>query len=124
VVDTADRDIAVHVASRRDEAREVARELNERSPEIDRHGRTVMRDRFGMRYVIDAHHPDLPFYITDCCDASGKGSDGGVVVCRACYREVDIAIGGIPEPVAADVEPVADDRHHVLWSAEVPDDSR
>lgn len=61
----------------------------------DRHGRQVWLDRFGLRYVVTEHGAH---YITDCCDASAKGSDG-VTVCRACRGEVGVVLGGIPEPV-------------------------
>lgn len=27
--------------------------------------------------------------LTDCCNATGKGSQDGYVVCRSCYMEVD-----------------------------------
>lgn len=61
----------------------------------------VKVDRYGLRYVTDPE-TGWDFYITDCCDASAKGSVAGdypAVVCRACYTEVDPALGGIPEPV-------------------------
>lgn len=35
------------------------------------------------------------FYLTDCCGATAKGCDG-YVGCRACYREIDPALGGTP----------------------------
>ena len=31
-------------------------------------------------------------YLTDCCNASAKGGEHGVV-CRACYREIDPEMG-------------------------------
>ena len=40
------------------------------------------------------------WYVTECCQASAKGStaDGRpAVVCRSCYREVDPRLGGIVE---------------------------
>lgn len=66
--------------------------------ETDRHGREVLRDKYDMRYVVD---DGIAFYITDCCDASGKGSlaDGApAVLCRCCLREVAPEIGALPEP--------------------------
>lgn len=63
---------------------------------LDRHGRKVRRDRDGLRYVTT---PDSgTFYITECCDASAKGSDDGIV-CRSCSDEVDSRLGGTPEPL-------------------------
>lgn len=35
------------------------------------------------------------YYITECCGASAKGSDG--IVCRACYYLIDERLGGCPE---------------------------
>lgn len=46
------------------------------------------------------------YYLTECCFASAKGSMGGIV-CRACYYEVDPALGGIP-PERAIPEPFGD----------------
>lgn len=60
--------------------------------ETDRHGNPVYRDMRGYRFTIVDFYD---CYITDCCDASSKGSMDGVV-CRACYREVDPYLGGIP----------------------------
>ena len=34
----------------------------------------------------------IAYYLTPCCDATGKGSDGGTV-CRSCYRYVDSLLG-------------------------------
>lgn len=69
-----------------------------RTPQAtDRHGRPWFRDRHGLRYVVTE---DGPMYITDCCDASAKGSVAlgePETVCRACYRTVDDALGGVPE---------------------------
>jgi hypothetical protein len=45
----------------------------------------VVAEGYGMRY-----------YLTDCCGASAKGLEH-YVGCRACYREVDPALGGIPD---------------------------
>lgn len=36
------------------------------------------------------------FYVTPCCGASAKGCDG-YIGCRACYEEIDPALGGIPD---------------------------
>jgi hypothetical protein len=58
----------------------------------DRYNRVVERDDQGLRFVV---LDGFAFYITDCCDASAKGSMGEVV-CRACYREIDPALGGLP----------------------------
>jgi len=45
-------------------------------------------------------HPGRPprpdgHLLTDCCEASAKGSCGGTV-CRKCYRGIDPPIGGEP----------------------------
>lgn len=37
----------------------------------------------------------MDFRLTECCQASAKGCDG-YTGCRACYRPVDPAIGGMP----------------------------
>lgn len=58
----------------------------------DRHGREVLIDVRGLRYVVD---DGVPFYVTSCCDASVTGSMGEIV-CRACYGAVDAFLGGLP----------------------------
>lgn len=51
------------------------------------------------------------YYLTDCCGASAKGcgpyteDDEGYVGCRACYTEIDPALGGCPG-LGPDWEPV------------------
>lgn len=62
---------------------------------LDRHGRKVRIDRHGLRYVVT--QDSGAFYITDCCDASAKGSNG-VIVCRSCHDEVDPRLGDTPQP--------------------------
>lgn len=64
--------------------------------EVDRHGHEVRIDSWGMRYATD--ETGWTWYLTDCCDASAKGSECGTV-CRACYRPVCSSLGGIPDPV-------------------------
>jgi hypothetical protein len=43
-------------------------------------------------YLV-AQNDGMRYFLTDCCQASAKGSMDAVV-CRACYREVDDAYGG------------------------------
>ena len=38
---------------------------------------------------------NLRYYLTPCCGASAKGMEH-YVGCRACYREIDPALGGTP----------------------------
>jgi hypothetical protein len=40
----------------------------------------------------------MRYYLTDCCQASAKGSANSStgVCCRGCYREIDPALGGLP----------------------------
>lgn len=42
--------------------------------------------------------------LTECCDATGKGSEVGIV-CRSCYREVD-PIFGTTVDLDRDVQPI------------------
>ena len=46
-----------------------------------------------------AEYDGQPFYITDCCGASAKGSANSRtgVCCRACYREIDPMLDSIPD---------------------------
>jgi hypothetical protein len=38
---------------------------------------------------------ELLYPLTPCCQASGKGAETSTgVMCRACYREVDVKYGG------------------------------
>lgn len=39
--------------------------------------------------------PPFRYYLTDCCGASAKGMEWGIG-CRACYDEIDPALGGTP----------------------------
>ena len=39
-----------------------------------------------------ALYSGIVYFLTPCCGASGKGSDGGIV-CRACYHDVDDIYG-------------------------------
>lgn len=51
-----------------------------------------------VRVIRTAHHgafgewDNIVYPLTDCCEASGKGSESSPtgVVCRACYRQVPI----------------------------------
>lgn len=51
------------------------------------------RDEVG----IVAEADGFRYYLTDCCGASAKGCGDGVTACRACYEEIDDALGGCPE---------------------------
>lgn len=66
---------------------------------LDRHGRAVKLDTWGMEYVRDE---GFAFYITPCCDASAKGVEYGTA-CRACFTEIDAVYGGVPEPFDEDM---------------------
>ncbi len=65
------------------------------SDTLDRYGRVVLVDDIGIRYVID---DGMAFYITDCCDATAKGTANAEsgVCCRSCYEELDPVMGGLP----------------------------
>lgn len=67
---------------------------------VDRHGRDVRLDTWGMEYVRD--EDGFAFYVTPCCDASAKGTEWGIV-CRSCYEDVDPSLGGVPEPYDVDM---------------------
>jgi hypothetical protein len=45
--------------------------------------------------VVAETEDGFRFYLTPCCGASAKGMED-YIGCRACYREVDSALGGIP----------------------------
>jgi hypothetical protein len=53
----------------------------------------VGRDAVGL-VAVSADLPGFGYYLTDCCLASAKGGEHGVI-CRACYRPVDDALGGV-----------------------------
>lgn len=45
---------------------------------------------------VVAESEGFRYYLTACCGASAKGCDG-YTGCRACYVEIDPALGGLPE---------------------------
>ena len=64
---------------------------------IDRDEIIVLgRDAVGA--VAESHECGIQtrYYLTDCCGASAKGCDG-YIGCRACYREIDPLLGGVPD---------------------------
>jgi hypothetical protein len=73
--------------------------------------RVLGRDAAGyiVARTIDGPHV-LDIRLTECCLASAKGMSN-FVGCRACYRPVDSAIGGMPEAPYRD--------HEGLTSAQV-----
>jgi hypothetical protein len=50
------------------------------------------RDEVG----VVAESDGMRYYLTPCCGASATGT-ADYVGCRACYAEVDPALGGIPD---------------------------
>lgn len=54
--------------------------------------RFVGLDDNGYRVLTDPDLPGFLYPVTDCCGASGKGSECGVV-CRACYQPVADDLG-------------------------------
>ena len=50
--------------------------------------RKLGRDDVGLLAESDG----IVYYLTDCCEASAKGLED-YVGCRACYREIDPALG-------------------------------
>jgi hypothetical protein len=49
------------------------------------------RDSIG--WVADSE--GMRYYLTDCCGASAKGSEVGIV-CRSCYHLIPEELGGLP----------------------------
>lgn len=45
---------------------------------------------------IVAESDGMRYYLTECCGASAKGGEYGTV-CRACYEDIDPALGGLPD---------------------------
>lgn len=80
----------------------------------DRYGRAVLLDRYGLEYVRG--DDGEAWYITPCCDASAKGWETGTV-CRACFRDIDPALGGIVEPLPEDM--TDKDRAALEWSRDM-----
>lgn len=51
----------------------------------------IGRDQVG----VIAQSMGMRYYLTECCGASAKGGAEGTI-CRACYRPIDEALGGVP----------------------------
>jgi hypothetical protein len=53
-------------------------------------------DALGNLVVTSDWDPGYHYSLTPCCHASGKGSADSPtgVVCRSCYRDVDLYFGG------------------------------
>lgn len=54
------------------------------------------RDRVGVVAEDRSLTPPFRYYLTPCCGASAKGLED-YVGCRACYAEIDSALGGTPD---------------------------
>ena len=52
----------------------------------------------GLYFVVDPEFPEIAGYLTECCQASGKGSVNSPtgVCCRKCYNPVDPIFGTGP----------------------------
>jgi hypothetical protein len=48
-------------------------------------------------YLVYLNRDALDVRVSECCRASAKGAEWGIV-CRRCYGDVDEAIGGQPVP--------------------------
>ena len=46
---------------------------------------------YGERIILN-NNSGMVLLLTPCCDATGKGSEGGIV-CRKCHEEVDPVFG-------------------------------
>ncbi|MGV9679212.1 hypothetical protein ACWDSJ_28355 [Nocardia sp. NPDC003482] len=60
----------------------------------------------------------IAFYVTDCCGVSATGCDG-YVGCRACYQEVNPALGGIPGEEWHAPHRREAHRRHLEWQREM-----
>lgn len=54
------------------------------------------RDAVGTVAEDRSSDPPFRYYLTECCGASAKGLED-YVGCRACYGEIDPALGGCPD---------------------------
>jgi hypothetical protein len=66
------------------------------------------------RVGIVAEHDGFRYYLTECCGASTKGCDG-YIGCRACYGEVDWALGGLPNEDGPLLEVFGDGIPYDTW---------
>ena len=52
----------------------------------------IGRDKVG---IVASYEGEFRYYLTECCHASAKGGERGII-CRACYRDIPIELGGCP----------------------------
>lgn len=72
----------------------------------------VGRDETG----VIAQSMGMRYYLTECCGASAKGGGAGVI-CRACYRPIPHALGGLPAQTGGVPIPFGDGVPYEAWKA-------